>query len=271
MQALFIHKVLYIIKSSPHPTKTSTQAYTHTHMQTHSWITLSLKHVAEFRRARSENIITGRRLHWTPLAAQSQGVYTCAHTAQRATDHRPQTAPTEILENKNQKLTCLDGFRDHVCSFDGAGWLGVKQRTRRTFFFGSSIDPLSFRKSLGSCPWIKQWALRWPWAGTGISGDCVVERYRYWDLLRLLVGQIHKLWQQMHNVFELYSQLIFFCQLRNSFTSSGVWWKLPSGDVVVMVITNGNGGRGIEPRWCWPGCCRLTVGAMEKAGETNVQ
>lgn len=123
-------------QSPPHP---DLHPSIHTHTQTHTWVTQSLKHVSEFRRARSENIITGRRLHWTPLAAQSQGVYTWAHTAQLATDHRPQKAPTEILEKKKQKLTCLDGFRDHVCSFDGVGWLGVKQRTRRTFFWASAL------------------------------------------------------------------------------------------------------------------------------------
>lgn len=129
---------MFYISKSPHPTQTSTLPPSNTHMnntifKTSGWI----------QKSQVGNIITGRHLDWTPLAAQSQGVYIWAPTAKLAMDHRHQTPPphptpaTEILENKNQTLTCLAGFRQ---CFNGAGWLfGVKHRTGRTFFLAPAL------------------------------------------------------------------------------------------------------------------------------------
>lgn len=67
------------------------------------------------------------------------------------------------------------GSSDHVRPEWWFAWGGTENQ--RDHCFSSSIDPLSFRVSLSSCPWI-QHEHSWPWAGREISGDCVVERYR---------------------------------------------------------------------------------------------
>lgn len=60
-----------------------------------------------------------------------------------------------------------------VQSGNGAGLLEVEQRTSGTI----GLAPVLIL-SASDLPMDRAWALRWPWAGKEISGDCVVERYR---------------------------------------------------------------------------------------------